>query len=104
MFRQTRAQVACQETCKKMELRKICGEKADYQCILGVEAYITSKCESECATYENSRSFSSCTMKQTRKCTEANNRFSQRTYQCEREAEEFCEKSENHKFLWRLFG
>ncbi|BAU80176.1 hypothetical protein A9K97_gp175 [Tokyovirus A1] len=104
MFRQTKLQSLCREQCTRSELRQKCGETPNYLCILQVEKEIFSECKAKCATYENSRAFASCEEKQTRKCVEANQRFSRLTYRCGVDAEEFCEKSENHKLLWRLFG
>nr|WQM87201.1 hypothetical protein [Marseillevirus cajuinensis] len=103
MFKNSRSKKQCVYSCERDELLKL-GVHPNYIQILEVEKGISSKCEERCSTYENSRAFSSCKEKHTRKCTLVKTRFSQRTYECEKEAEEFCRESEGHKFLWQLFG
>nr|WRK65176.1 hypothetical protein MarFTME_131 [Marseillevirus futianmevirus] len=103
MFRSSTSKKQCVRSCERDELLKI-GVHPNYVQILEAERQISSKCEEQCSTYENSRAFVSCKEKQTRKCGIVKTRFSQRTYECEKEAEEFCQESEGYRFLWKLFG
>ncbi|AGV01623.1 hypothetical protein C8_274 [Cannes 8 virus] len=104
MFRPTHSQTSCQESCRKTELRQKCGEKANYRRVLEVGDSIASECKAKCDTYENSRAFATCKVRETAKCTEVNRKFSQRTYQCEQEAIAYCKESNKHNFLWKVFG